>query len=178
MHCAMTGRPLQDISDGIYDDGEWISWDWINSQIEEQALKRDYPAVDPHLVRIFDGIVAEATAYKQATGRYLQLWGELGEFYAEIRHGLVRHPPGTQGSDGRIGNDWIEVKTISPEKIGEIVEVKLAGNFNKLLLVRIDEDFKFSSCIIDRKALGKNKGKHARVRWGRHQFEAQPDSEI
>lgn len=30
MHCAMTGQKLNDPSDGIWDDGEWISWDWIN----------------------------------------------------------------------------------------------------------------------------------------------------
>jgi hypothetical protein len=32
----MTGRPMRDISEGIYDDGEWISWEWINGQIADQ----------------------------------------------------------------------------------------------------------------------------------------------
>ena len=38
MRCAMTGRPLKDTSEGIWDDGEWISWDWINSQLADQEL--------------------------------------------------------------------------------------------------------------------------------------------
>src|SRR5690349_9613042 len=114
LECAMTGRPLHDTSEGIYDDGEWISWAWIKDQIEDQELKHEYPkAASLEVVRIFRDLVDLASAYRRATGRYLQIWGELGELYAEIEYGIVRHRPGTQGSDGRLGNDWIEVKTIS-----------------------------------------------------------------
>ena len=41
MRCAMTGRELTSTSDGIYEDGEWISWHWINGQIHDQDLKAD-----------------------------------------------------------------------------------------------------------------------------------------
>lgn len=166
MQCAMTGRPLQDTSEGIYDDGEWISWDWINGQIADQELRAQYPLARLEVVRIFEDLVETAAAYKQCTGRYLQIWGELGELYAEIKYGVVRHRPGTPGSDGRLGNDWIEVKTISPEKLNNTVHVKRAGNFNKLLVVRIDAEFGFTSRMIERRALGHGKGKHARVAWG------------
>lgn len=168
MRCAMTGQPLRDTSDGIYDDGEWISWDWINGQLAEQELRQEFPKANLQVVEIFQGLVALAAAYRQETGRYLQIWGELGELYAEIKYGIVRHRPGTQGSDGRLGNDWVEVKTISPEKLGEATHVKRAGNFNKVLVIKISEDFEFESRMIDRKLLGKGAGKRAKIVWGAH----------
>jgi len=176
MHCAMTGLPLRDFSEAIYDDGEWISWDWINGQIADQDLQREYPRAKLEVVKIFHDLVDLAAAYRQESGRYLQLWGELGELYAEIKYGVVRHPPGTKGSDGRIGNDWIEVKTISPEKLNEIIHVKRAGNFNKLLVVKIDENFKFKAKLIDRKLLDRGKGKHVKVLWSQHPNEADSTS--
>lgn len=165
MRCSMTGKPMKDSSDGIWDDGEWISWDWINDQLAEQELKAEYPQANLAVVRVFEDLVIAAQEYKEETGRYLQIWGELGELYAEIKFGIIRHPPGTQGSDGRLGNDWVEVKTISPEKATETIQVKRAGNFNKLLVVKISEEFEFEAKLISRKSLGKGKGKHAKVSW-------------
>ena len=161
----MTGQPIRDVSEGIWDDGEWISWDWINGQLADQELQREYPKANLEVVKIFEDLVALAQAYKLATGRYLQIWGELGELYAEIKFGVVRHRPGTPGSDGRIGNDWIEVKTISPEKTSETIQVKRAGNFNKLLVVKISEEFELEARIIDRRALKKDGRSHARASW-------------
>jgi hypothetical protein len=43
VRCAMTGQPLRDYSDAIDDDGEWISWDWINGQLADQELRQEYP---------------------------------------------------------------------------------------------------------------------------------------
>ena len=165
MRCAMTGRPMSDSSDGIYDDGEWISWEWINQQLHEQELKKEFPKASIEIVKVFEDLVLAAAQYKYLTGRYLQIWGELGELYAEIKIGIKRHRPGTAGSDGRLGNDWIEVKTISPEKGKEKVLVKRAGNFNKLLVVKINEDFEFQAKLIDRKKLSKGTGKNASFSW-------------
>lgn len=161
----MTGQSIGDISEGIWDDGEWISWDWINSQLADQELQREYPKANIEVIRIFEDLVALAQAYKVVTGRYLQIWGELGELYAEIKFGVVRHRPGAQGSDGRMGNDWIEVKTISPEKTSETIHVKRAGNFNKLLVVKINVEFEFEARIIDRRALKKSNRSHACASW-------------
>ena len=169
MRCAMTGQPLRDYSEAIYDDGEWISWAWINGQLADQELRQEYPKANLEVVKIFHDLVTLAEAYKSETGRYLQIWGELGELYAEIKYGVVRHPPGTRGSDGRVGNDWIEVKTISPEKHGDTIQVKRAGNFNKLLVVRISEDFVFEVKLIDRKLLARGSGKRAKIAWARHE---------
>lgn len=138
-------------------------WEW--QLVEEKEIPFDHSMPDPELVIIFDSLVESARSYYELTGRYLQIWGELGELYAEVEYGIVRHKPHTRGSDGRLGNDFIEIKTISPEKSGEKVQVKRAGNFNKLLVVKITEDFAFEGRIIARKKLSKGDGTHARVSW-------------
>lgn len=165
MRCDRTGREYSDFADGIWDDDEWISWDWINDQIDAQELRAEYPNADPRLLEIFTRLVEVAQDYWDTTGRYLQIWGELGELYAELKFGVKRHPPMTQGSDGMLGDDLVEVKTISPEKSSARVAVKRAGNFSHLLVVRISEDFAFEGKLIDRTVLGKGTGRHARYSW-------------
>jgi hypothetical protein len=161
----MTGKVVHDTSEGIWDDGEWISWDYINQHLYEQELKREFPESRPELVMVFQDLLDVAAQYKGLTGRYLQIWGELGELYAEIKFGVKRHRPMAQGSDGKLGDDFVEVKTISPEKGVDRVQVKRAGNFNKLLVVKISEEFEFTARLIDRKALRKGDGKHAKYVW-------------
>ena len=161
----MNGRLYRDSGEGIWDDGEWISWEWIDEHLEERELMKQYPHASLELIEAFHAIVDSAIRYYNATGRYLQIWGELGEIYAEVQYGLKRNREYAPGSDGRLGNDHCEVKTISPLKIGKNVHVKRAGNFNKLIIVHIDKDFKFSSKIIDRKSLSKGQGKFIRASW-------------
>lgn len=165
MRCSMTGKPISDPSEGIWDDGEWVSWEYINGQLHESDIREEYPDADPKVAMLFEELVAVATDYKALTGRYLQIWGELGEVYAEVKYGIKRHKPSTQGSDGKLGNDFVEVKTISPEKGQAKAQVKRSGNFNKLLIVRISKDFQFESRMIDRKALKRGSGKHAKINW-------------
>lgn len=64
-----------------------------------------------------------------------------------------------------MGNDVIEIKTISPEKGLEQVRVKRAGNFNKLLIVKIDKDFSFEGQFVARRNLSKGPGTHAQAKW-------------
>jgi hypothetical protein len=163
--CSMTGKIIQGPSDAIWDDGEWISWDWINGQIQENEFHEKYPDADLELVEIFEELVYNAARYKNITGHYLQIFGELGELFAEISFGIKRHKPRTQGSDGRLGNDFIEIKTITPEKKSEKVTVKRQGNFNKLLVVKITEDFEFEARMLNRKEMSKGSSKIATVSW-------------
>lgn len=164
--CAYTGIPIEDTSDGIWDDGEWISWEYISQFQEPQESGPDVPVVSPELKEIFEVLVHTAANYKNHTGRYLDIFGELGELFAEIKLGISRHKPNAPGSDGRIGNDFIEVKTISPLKQDDKVRVKRSGNFNKLYVVRISENFYFEGRMIDRRDLKKGDGKFASVRFG------------
>ena len=85
MRCAMTGQPLRDYSEAIYDDGEWISWAWINGQLADQELRQEYPKANLEVVKIFHDLVTLAEAYKSETGRYLHIRGQLGELNAEIK---------------------------------------------------------------------------------------------
>lgn len=138
-------------------------WEW--ELVDEKELSALHPQVDTELVMIFEGLVENAMSYYELTGRYLQIWGELGELYAEVKYGIKRHKPHTRGSDGKLGNDFVEIKTISPEKDGGQVQVKRAGNFNKLLVIRISESFEFEGRFIERKQLSKGDGTYARVSW-------------
>lgn len=51
------------------------------------------------------------------------------------------------------------MKTISPEKASDRVWVKSQGNFEQLLIVRIDRDFLFRGKLIDRSELKGGAGK-------------------
>jgi hypothetical protein len=43
--------------------------------------------------------------------------------------------------------------------------VKRAGNFSKLLIVKISKDFEFKAKMLDRKSFGKGTGKHIKAKW-------------
>jgi hypothetical protein len=161
----MTGRSYADVHEGIWDDGEFISWDWINGQLYHQELKDEFPNAEPEIVELFHDLISVAQAYKERTGRYLDIFGELGEFFAEIKYGLKRHRLHAAGSDGRIGNDHVEVKTISPLNRKQKTQIKRDGNFNKVLIVFINDQFEFQSRLFDRKFLPKGNGNFARIRW-------------
>jgi hypothetical protein len=107
------------------------------------------------LVGVFEHLVEDAARYKVVTGGYPPI---LVELFAEITCGIKTQKPGTPGSDGPSGNDFIEIKTITPEQKSEQVLVKRKGNFNKLLVVKISENFKFGARMVDRKELGKGEG--------------------
>lgn len=158
----------------IWDDGEWVSWAEINAYIDADEKNvmhggekwKDPVASNERLQTMLDALVKTAKEYKTCTGRYLPVWGELGELFAEIKYGIKRHKPMTQGSDGRLGDDFIEIKTISPEKGSTRVQVKRSGNFNRLVIVKIDPNFAFTSKIFARKRLPKGEGGcHFRVSW-------------
>ena len=68
MRCSMTGQPLRDTSDGIYDDGEWISWDWINGHIADRELRGEFPNANLQVVKIFQDLVALAVERLRGNG--------------------------------------------------------------------------------------------------------------
>ncbi|MFA0350599.1 hypothetical protein AB4486_27240, partial [Vibrio sp. 10N.222.55.C6] len=78
-------------------------WEATDSNFNSELSK-----VNPKLEVIFEKLVDNAEAFYDLTNRYLQIWGELGELYAEINYGIKRHKPHTKGSDGKLGNDFIE----------------------------------------------------------------------
>ncbi|WP_299883330.1 hypothetical protein [uncultured Sulfitobacter sp.] len=106
-----------------------------------------------------------AESYHYETGLHLAVYGDVGELFGAITYGIKLNKTYAQGSDGRLGNDHIEVKTITPFKNKDEVLVDTNGNFNKLLVVKINEAFQVSGRMIDRKELPKRSGRYLRVKW-------------
>ena len=174
--CSLTGIEIQP-GDGVWDDGEWISWEWINSQLEDEPedantiepieefkSREGFPFSVLKQTEVFLDLVDCAERHFENTGRYLQIWGELGEIYAEIKFGLRRHGTHKAGSDGTIAGRLVEVKTISPEKTSDRVLVKSQGDFEQLLIVRISPDFEFQGKLFERSMLKGIAGKFLRGR--------------
>jgi len=153
----------------IYDDGEWVTWTEINSHLERLEFQAQYPELEVDLVPVFQKLLAVAQDYHYLTGSHLQVYGDLGELYGAITHGLKLHRNYAQGSDGKIGNHFVEVKTITPFKSNNLVELNLKRNFSKVLIVKITSEFEVKSKLIDRKTLPKPKGDKLLLDWD--QFE-------
>lgn len=150
----------------FYDDGEWVTWSEIAEQVRYKEWGAKYPNAKRSLIPYFEELLSLAESYHLETGLHLSVYGDIGELFGAITHGITLNKTYAQGSDGRLGNDFVEVKTITPFKQNDEVTVKLSGNFNKLLIVRINESFEVSSKLVDRKSLPKTSGNHVRVRWG------------
>lgn len=154
-------------------DELYVSRAWVEEELKEQvptsvtspaakaafASRAGAPFSVLEQAQILEDLVDCAERHLQNTGRYLQIWGELGEIYAEVRFGLRRHGSHEPGSDGTINGKLVEVKTISPEKAGDHVVVKRQGNFEQLLIVRIDEHFNFTAKLFNRDALADGGGR-------------------
>ena len=160
---------------------EWenISREWIDSELEDEPKydSNSIKQIEPYKSRegfpfsilehseIFHDLLDCAARHFENTGRYLQIWGELGEIYAEIKFGLSRHGTHKAGSDGTIEGKLVEVKTISPEKTNDWIQVKSKGDFEQLLIVKISSDFEFQGKLFDRSELSGTSGKFLRRRF-------------
>lgn len=102
MRCSTTGRPILNMADAIYDDGEWISWEWINGQLHEQELAKEYPHASIEVVQIFEELVDLSMEYREITGRYLQIGGSWASYMRKLssvsngtpRSSRIRRPDG------------------------------------------------------------------------------------
>ena len=92
--------------------------------------------------------------------------GDLGEYFAAIMFGIKMHDnPITQGSDGKIGNELVEVKTITPAKARDVVRLNPARNFSMVAVVKITDDFQFGARLIKRKSLKKRVDEWIELAW-------------
>ncbi len=164
IQCAMNGRLYRDSSLGIWDDGEWISWDYINDHLADLELQAQYPHATRDAALLFESLIEHAAAYSALTGRFLEIWGELGELYVETRFGLRRHPAYREGSDGTLDGAETEVKTLSPLRRSDCARVKNTNGFECLVVVKISEDFSFEARRFTRGAL-RGGGKLLRAHW-------------
>ncbi len=162
--------------DAFWIDGEWISWHDVTSEevvdhshlsrLEYEAgLRLRFPKADITLIPYFEALLKLAEHYFVDTGRHLQVYGDIGELFGAITYGIKLNRNYAPGADGRLGNDHVEIKTITPFNKHDRATVKLDGNFNKLLLVKINDSFCVSGKLIERKALQRTKGPQLRVTW-------------
>ncbi len=141
------------IFNAIWDDGEWVGWDEINRQIQHKEWRARYPNARLKLVPYFEELLQLATRYFFDTDNHLQVYGDIGELYGAITHGIDLHRNYAMGSDGRLGDDFVEIKTITPFKKNDAVVVRLDRHFSKLFVVKINEEFEISGKLVDRKTL-------------------------
>lgn len=156
----------------------YISRQWVDEELKDQSpdpakslkpkepfkSRSGFPFSVLKQTEILVDLVDCAERHFTNTGRYLQVWGELGEIYAEVKFGLCRHGTHRAGSDGTIDGKLVEVKTISPEKASDEVMVKSQGDFEQLLIVRIDENFEFTGKLFDRDELAGGGGRFLKAR--------------
>lgn len=149
----------------IWEDGEWVSWRSINSHLEKLELQAQYPNADINLVPLFQELLEIAQRYHFASGKHLNIYGDIGELYGAIMYGIKLHKNYAKGSDGRLGNDFVEVKTITPFKKSQSVTVRLDRHFSQLLIVKINEDHEVSGKLVNRSKLQKAGRKVLRIDW-------------
>lgn len=149
----------------FYDDDEWVLWSDIEEQIRHKEWGAKYPNSDRTLIPYFEQLLNLAEDYHQDTGLHLSVYGDIGELFAAITHGIKLNKTYAQGSDGRLGNDLVEVKTITPFKQRDVVTIDLDRNFSKLFVVKITTGFQVSGRMIDRKHLPKTRGRFLQVNW-------------
>jgi len=175
---------------GLYlGDGDWLSWDEFGAESDfdvdeeryallpvlewEADMQRRYPRADRGVIRQFVRLSRAAVESLEMSRRELPVYGILGELYASLVWGVSLHRiPNAQGSDGKIGSDFVEVKTIGPKSKTDRVEVKLSGHFSKLLVVKITNPpeangLRVLSRLVDRRALTQAKTGIARIAWNR-----------
>jgi hypothetical protein len=90
----------------------------------------------------------------------------LRRVYVAERFGVELTRAHTQGHDGRLGDDLVEIKTITPSKNRALVTVKRTGNFNLFAVVRVDADYQLDARLVPREKLPRgNGGRVAVVSW-------------
>lgn len=148
-----------------YQDGEWITWSDVADHERREARAALYANGDRDAAPWFEALLGLAHDCFRETGRHLNVYGEVGELFAAAVFGVHLHRMYAQGSDGRLGDDFVEVKTITPFKGSDKVSVNMAGNFSKLLIVRIDKDFTIAGRLIKRRALSTGEKKKITISW-------------
>ena len=87
----------------FYDDGEWVHWSEIEEQVRFKEWGAKYPNARKSLIPYFEELLSLAEGYHMETGLHLNVYGDIGELYGAITHGLKLHKTYAQGSDGRLG---------------------------------------------------------------------------
>jgi len=174
----MTGVEIRDSGGGVWDDGEWISWAYINQQLDEQengALPleelenlEEEEDREPSAELMFR-ILAAKEHFENTLDEISRDWGAIGEAYAKEKFGIqLCRRANAAGHDGRWKNELVEIKTITPHKRRPFVRVKHAGNFSLLLAIRFTPECRVEARYLPRDELPPANGQeYAYVEWSR-----------
>jgi hypothetical protein len=158
-------EPVLTENSAIVDDGERFDLDFIELRPVHDAFREKYPNADLTLLPILKDLLVIAKKYHTATKSHLQVYGDIGELFGAVTFGIDLHSNYAQGSDGRLGNDFVEIKTITPFKGKPAVSIDLKGNFSKLLVVKIDEELRIEGRLVARASLPKSRTGKLMITW-------------
>lgn len=142
-----------------------LSFGDINDPTQADHFRHSFPHADPAYIAAFQGLLRSARDFEAATTRHLEIYGSIGELYGAITHGIVLHRRNAEGSDGQLGNNFVEIKTISPFKNWKVVKVRMDRHFNRLLAVRVMRDFLVQGVMVPRSHLPKHNDSEMLLEW-------------
>ncbi|WP_035613502.1 hypothetical protein [Haloferula sp. BvORR071] len=130
--------------------GEWISWEYIRErQVKSWGTRQ--------LIDAMIDLDRKFSESQYEFGKHISgFYGPMGELYATLRFGIFLHEdPHHPGSDGTLGDLRVEVKTIGPEdgNWNGLVTVKERKDFDALVIVKVDHDYRIDAKMIPRKRL-------------------------
>ncbi|WP_204218526.1 hypothetical protein, partial [Loktanella sp. S4079] len=155
MNCQMPSPSEMTTPTSVWSPDQWLSWGNINDPVQADQIRLHFPDTDPVYIATLQGLLRTARVFNASTNRHLQIYGDIGELYGAIVHGIALHRFSAEGSDGRLGNDFVEIKTISPFKKRKLVNLRMDRHFSKLLAVRVMQDFSVQGVMVSRSALPK-----------------------
>jgi hypothetical protein len=153
----------------------------------QDELKTRFPRGDLSSIRQYLRLANAVQEYYELTGRHLNVYGAMAELYGAMVWGIQLHKlPNAQGSDGKRGNAFVEIKAIGPRSKSNRVAVKLSGHFSELLVVKFSLEGEgncdylggATSRLVRRKDLGAAKTGMARLAWSRACEIGLPPSEV
>jgi hypothetical protein len=143
----------------------WLSLGDIHDPAQAAYIQRKFPDADAAHIVALQRLLKTAREFAAATRRNLHIFGDVGELYGAVVHGIELNRRNAVGSDGRLGDDFVEIKTITPFKNKQAVHVRMDRNFNKLLVVRVLHDFSVQGVLVSRSDLPKSYSTEIMLEW-------------
>ncbi|WP_341367598.1 hypothetical protein [Yoonia sp. BS5-3] len=136
-HVLVPAELTDPTSQPAWTSNQWLSWGDINDRAHAVQIRNHFPDANPTYIAGLQGLLQTASSCNVETKRHLQIYGDIGELYGAVAHGIALHRFNAQGSDGRLGNDFVEIKTISPFKKRKLVNLRMDRHFSKILVVQV-----------------------------------------
>ena len=165
MNCHMPSPVEMTTRTSVWSPDQWLSWGNINDPAQADQIRFHFPDADPVYIATLQRLLRTAHVFNASTNRHLQIYGDIGELYGAIAHRIALHRFSAEGSDGRLGKDFVEIKTISPFKSWKVVKLRMDRHFSKLLAVQVMQDFSVQGVMVSRSALPKPDSPEMIVEW-------------